>query len=247
MAVTITPTETDIFTALGNVLDTFGLTTTDPVYSVAIIQGQVNRTPEPPGTDFCVMWPLSRTRLSININTPEPVEITASITGNVMSVTSAQLGAVQVGQMVYGSGITPGCQVLSLISPANSVSPAMWQVSQTANASGEFYLGQNAAMNKTEVMMQIDVHGPSSADNATRIQTLFRSQYGIDAFAAQNAAISPLYTSDPRQIPFDNGEQQVEERWIVDVAMQVNFVINTTEQFANQLIAIVEPSEILAL
>jgi hypothetical protein len=36
-------------------------------------------------------------------------------------------------------------------------------------------------------------------------------------------------------MPFDNGEQQVEERWVVDLCMQADVTITTTMQFADQL------------
>ena len=50
--------------------------------------------------------------------------------------------------------------------------------------------------------------------------------------------LAPLYTSTPRQMPFDNGEQQVEERWVIDLCMQANVTITTTMQFAPALTAI---------
>jgi hypothetical protein len=54
-------------------------------------------------------------------------------------------------------------------------------------------------------------------------------------------ALTPLYTSEPRQLVFDNGEQQMEERWVIDLCMQADVAITTTMQFADQLAVTVTP------
>lgn len=85
------------------------------------------------------------------------------------------------------------------------------------------------------VTIQLDVHGPASADNVQVIATLFRSDWAVDQFAASGFDVAPLYASDPRQIPFTNGEQQVETRWSIDLAMQCNPVTTVSQDFAAQL------------
>jgi hypothetical protein len=105
--------------------------------------------------------------------------------------------------------------------------------------------GTAAIMQETEVTIQADVHGPFSADNAARIQTLFRDQFAMDAFAASGLPLTPLYTSDPRQMPFDNGEQQVEERWTIDLCMQADVTITVPQQFAITLTGTATPVEAL--
>lgn len=87
----------------------------------------------------------------------------------------------------------------------------------------------------TRVTVQVDVHGPNSADNAQAITTLFRSDVAVQTFSASGYAVSPLYCSDPRQIPFSDGEQQIEERWEIDAVMQVNPGVTTAQQFAGSL------------
>jgi hypothetical protein len=102
-----------------------------------------------------------------------------------------------------------------------------------------------AGLVQTELTIQADVHGPASADNATRIQTLWRDQYGVGAFQATGFDLAPLYTSDPRQLPFDNGEQQVEERWSIDLCLQANPIVTTPMQFADALEVTIYPVDIL--
>ncbi len=86
----------------------------------------------------------------------------------------------------------------------------------------------------TNVQVQLDVHGPNSGDNAQVISTLFRDGYGADAMASYS--IAPLYTDDPKQVPFTNENNQVENRWIVMAYIQMNpTVVLPSPGFADQL------------
>jgi hypothetical protein len=87
----------------------------------------------------------------------------------------------------------------------------------------------------TLVSMQLDVHGPNSAENAQTISTLFRDETGVSAFVASGYDVTPLYAESPKLIPFKNAEDQIEFRYVVDVAMQANIVISPAQDFANQL------------
>ena len=82
--------------------------------------------------------------------------------------------------------------------------------------------------------VQIDVHGPLSGDNTQLISTLFRDPYAFDQFVSSGFDVTPLYMSDPRQLPFLNGEQQVEERWSIDAVIQCNPVITVSQQYFNK-------------
>jgi hypothetical protein len=95
--------------------------------------------------------------------------------------------------------------------------------------------GTRADLQPTMVTVQLDVHGPNSADNSEVISTLFRSEVATSAFAASGYDIAPLYASDPRQLAFGNGEQQVEDRYVVDAVMQANMIVTTPQQFAGAL------------
>jgi hypothetical protein len=82
----------------------------------------------------------------------------------------------------------------------------------------------------TEVRVQLDFHGDASADVAQVIGTLFRSSAAVDAF---REGISPLYADDAAQMPFLNGENQYENRWVVMAYLQVNPTVSTPQQFAD--------------
>jgi hypothetical protein len=96
--------------------------------------------------------------------------------------------------------------------------------------------GTQNILQPTKVTVQLDVHGPNSADNAQTISTLFRDDYAVRFFAASGADVAPFYADDPKQMPFTNEQQQVENRWVVDAVMQANQAIaGIPQQFADQL------------
>jgi hypothetical protein len=246
MSVTISITETQIFSSLLTVLKSFGLVDSSGA-AITIIRGQVNRVPTPAAADYAVMWPISRRRLATNVDTYADNIITGSITKNVLTVTSVENGIVAVGQTLYGPNITGNPVVLSQISGASSGGVGAYSLSPTSNAaSGPIYCGTLAMLEAQEFSIQVDVHGPSSADNATRITTQWRSQTGVQACLNAGGIIAPFYTTDPRQLPFINDQDQWEDRWAIDLLMQANTVVTVTQQFADQLTATAEAVESLA-
>jgi hypothetical protein len=86
-----------------------------------------------------------------------------------------------------------------------------------------------------KVTVQLDVHGPASGDNAMTIAGLFRDDYAVQIFQASGYDVTPLYCGEPRQAPFLNAEQQIEQRWTFDAVMQCNLVITVPQQFAVSL------------
>lgn len=87
----------------------------------------------------------------------------------------------------------------------------------------------------TQVTVQVDTFGPLSADNAHLIQTLLRSDWACDQFATYGFDVTPLYTSEPRQMPFTDESRQVQQRWSIDCYLQCNPVVTVSQEFADQL------------
>jgi len=87
--------------------------------------------------------------------------------------------------------------------------------------------------------MQLDLHGPGGSDLATLIVALFMDQYGVDAF--NGTPVAPLFATEGHQIPFVNGEDQYENRWVMTVAMQIKPTVSTPLQFAATLTPTVYP------
>lgn len=85
----------------------------------------------------------------------------------------------------------------------------------------------------TEVVMQIDVHGPNSADNAQVISTLFRDDFAVELLAA--TGLSPFFADDPRQMPFVTAANQYEDRWVLEAHFQIDPTVTIAQQFATAL------------
>lgn len=86
-----------------------------------------------------------------------------------------------------------------------------------------------------QMMVQCDVFGADAFNVATLIEATWRSPWGCAAMAELNPLIAPLYTDEPRQLAFIDGNQQYEDRWSVDLNLQVNQSISVPQQFADTL------------
>lgn len=250
MSVTLSITETQVFTALRTVLLTFGLSPTNPNTTLEIIRGLVNRVSEPAGPDFVAMWPLMQDRLSMNVETWSDASCTGSIAGNVLTVSDVLSGAVMMGQALWVlGGSVPLCTVLAQTSGTPG-GAGTYSVTPTPNLSSTtIYNGTKAIQESVEWTIQVDVHGPvpgNAADNARRIETLWRDQFAVDACANAGGIIAPLYCTTPRQTAFENAEMQYEERWSIDLAMQVNPVMTVPAQFASTIKVTAEAVQSLA-
>lgn len=224
MIFAVTPSESDIQAVLRSFLASI------LPAGIEIVEGQDNRVPEPIGTDFVVLTALRRRRIETNEDDFVDTAFTGSINGTLMTVTSLAFGSLGIGSPIFGSGVLPNSAITALGSGTGgagtyTVSPAQ-TIAEEALAAGVF-----DATQATEITFQLDVHGPNSADNAQAISTLFRDDFAVEAFAALNGAVAPLYADDPRQAPFLNDQQQIEYRWVVEAVLQANQTIVVPQQF----------------
>lgn len=90
-------------------------------------------------------------------------------------------------------------------------------------------------LQSTQADVQLDIHGPSSTDSAQVIATLFRDDYCVQVFIGLGLDMRPLNADDGHQIPFINGEDQYEDRWVMTLSLQADPVVSTNQQFANTL------------
>ncbi len=201
---------------------------------VEVVRAQVNRVPPPKAPDYVVMNPIGRRRLSTNVDTYTDVSFTGLIAGQVMTVTAVQFGTIAVGQTVFGVGVAAGTTVAAIVSGTGGIGTYQVSPAQTVG-SGKLASGFETFLQPTEITIQLDVHGDNSADNAQTITTLFRDQYAVAAFAALNTGGAPIHADDPKQIPFWTGEQQVDDRWVIDARLQANITLQTPQDFADQL------------
>ncbi|CAN7374188.1 hypothetical protein LJR220_003335 [Bradyrhizobium sp. LjRoot220] len=204
-----------------------------------IVVGQSNRVASPEG-DFVVFWPLRRPRLATNLDTSADGAFTGSIapinantaTMTITAVDPDFTGQLKVGSKVFGVGVAADTTVTALGTGSGGIGTYVVTPSQTV-ASGTLSAGTVDIAQSTDVVMQIDVHGPNSGDNVQTISTLFRDQYAVDRFAG--TGVSPLYAEDPRQMPFSTAAHQFEDRWMIDVHMQITPAVSVPQQFADTL------------
>lgn len=236
MTLVVAPSEDAINTALRSFL-VFILPP-----DVDVILAQVNRVPEPAGEDFVTMTPLRRPRIGTNIDDYADAVFTGSIAGTTLNITAVGYGELSVGSVLFGVGITAGTRITALGTGAGGVGTYIVSPGQTIS-SRKIAAGVETFLQPTNITMQLDVHGPNSADNAQTISTLMRDDYAVQAFAALNADVIPLFADDPRQLAFSNAEQQYEDRWVVEAQLQANITITAPLQFADAIEVTLIPVE----
>lgn len=229
MTIALAPTQQAVLKALGAVLT--GMLPS----GIPIFVGQSNRVPEPKTSDFVIMTPVRRERIETNVDSGADVCFTGSIAGTTLTVSAIPLGAIAAGATLFGSGVADNSSIVSQLSgPAGGV--GTYKVAPTQAApSQKMASGATQVLQPTNIVVQLDVHGPNGADNAQKISTLFRDDYAVQQFAKSGIDVSPLLAEDPKQLPFLNAEQQYEDRWVLEAQMQVNEIVTFPQQFADAL------------
>lgn len=200
---------------------------------VEVILSQVNRVPEPKSKDFVLMTPIRRERLETNVDSGVDASVVGSISGNVLTVTSVLIGELDLGATLFGTGLADDTAITSFSSGTGGPGTYKVSPSQTA-ASQKIGAGSMDYLRPTNVVVQLDVHGPNGPDNAQKISTLMRDDYAVQQFATYGVDVTPLLADDPKQLPFLNAEQQYEDRWVIEAMLQANEVVSVQQQFADQ-------------
>jgi hypothetical protein len=176
VAISVSITEQNVFLVLWNFL-----TAILPA-GTPIVQGIQNRVSEPANTDFVEMWPLDRTRLATNVDTYIDCAFEASIAAQVMTVSTVKIGSIGIGNVLFGPGVMPGTTISGQTSgPAGGAGQYAVSAPQTVPA-GTLACGIKSSVQSTKMTIQLDVHGPSSGDNAQIISTLFRDGFATAFF-----------------------------------------------------------------
>lgn len=225
MPFTVTPDQDGILTALRSFL--LLLVTVD------VIDAQDNRVPEPAASDFIEMTPVHQSRLSFNVDGAADVAYTGSVAGTTLTISAMLLGTVVLGATLFGQGVSTNTVIqVQLTGTPGGVGTYQVSISQTVSstkmASGAKVLTQAVA-----ITVQLDIHGPNAFNTAQIITTTFFDDYAVEQFATLNTMVAPLYCSEPRQMAFNNAERQYENRWVVEVTLQVNTVVTAAQQYAD--------------
>lgn len=227
----VTPTQDDTLTALRAVL-LAALPAGTGVYL-----GQVNQAPEPAEVNYVIMTPLRRRRIETNVDGLDDCKFLGSIAGTALTVTAVDLGALTPNRELFGQNVAAGTIILGQVSgPTGGAGTYLVSIAQTLAA-------QVLACGVTDVVgpymldVQLDFHGAGGssapADAAQTVATLFRDLWAVGQFETQStgSTVTPLYTDDPKQIPFIDGQDQYEDRWVVEATLQVNETISVPQEY----------------
>lgn len=201
-----------------------------------VVQGQVNRVPEVKSPNFAVMNNAMRQRIETNQDVDTDVLFTASIAGTLMSVTGVIRGTILAGATLMGTGLTASgtTTITALGSGTGGIGTYSVSPSQTM-ASGSVASGVHAMTSPMHLTIQVEVHGPAAADNTQAILTAFRDSYAAETFESHGLGVVPLYCQEPKQMAFVGGEAQYEDRWIIEMSLQINPTVNAPQAFADRL------------
>lgn len=202
-----------------------------------VVRGQESRVAEPRPGDFVIVQQLRQPLLATNYSTYHDNIIVASINGNTLTIDTITQKK---------SPLLPGMLILDVGGPLANGTVLGSQISGVVGGVGTYavypaqiisqetmYIGVRSDLVMTQTALQLDFHGPNSADNAKIVTGLWRSEYAYDIL--KPLGVAPLYYSDPIEAPFINSEQQFEFRWVVDLEMQTNPIVLTSQQFFDQV------------
>jgi hypothetical protein len=209
---------------------------------VDVVQGQPNRVPEVSVPRFVIMTPPKFNRLETNIVGYQDAKFTGSITANLLTITAVNQNTpnaeLEIGSTIFSGAIPGGLQITAINSGSGQIGTYTLNGSGTVG-SGVISAGVMTIQMNAKVDVQLDFHAadPTSADLANTVSTLMRDQFAADQFANQspNFGVVPLYADDARQAPFQNDQQQIEWRWIVEASLQANIVVSVPLEFADSV------------
>ncbi len=238
------PSKDDYFTALV----TF-LTSVLPA-GTEVDQAQDNLVPSPKGSDYVLINEIGRERLSLNVTTYADCAFAGSVAGAVLTISSVRLGAVLPSARLLGTGVVAGTTILAqTLGPTGGPGTYTLSLAQPTPLSGVPLAAGTALITQpTRITIQVDVYGLNSANNVETVSTLFRDDYASLWFQRQGYAasgIGPLDIGQPRQMAFVDAEQNYEERWTVDLALQVNQVVSPSQDFADNAVVSPVPADII--
>lgn len=199
---------------------------------VEVIEGQDNNVAEP-AADFVVMTVIRRERISTNVDTYQDCKFQGAIANGLLTISQTKFGSLSVGNVVFGTGNAPA-PTIAAVNPDGTVALSIpLTLAPTWLASGVKALRQS-----TRVVFQLDVHSEDmgrASDMAQTISTVMRDDVGYLLLKQSGLPLSPLYADDPRQMPFQNAEAQVEDRYVVEVHLQADQVVTPPQEFADEV------------
>lgn len=104
-----------------------------------------------------------------------------------------------------------------------------------------------STMGWTEVRradIQVDVYGANAGDRAVTLETVFASGYAYDKIKAIDERVAPLYSTAAKQAPMIDAEQQWQERYTMDVSLQVHMTASFPQDYFDKAEITAEPVDL---
>lgn len=89
-----------------------------------------------------------------------------------------------------------------------------------------------SVVRSTQWSAQLDCYGKLSGDRAQVIATMLRDDWACERFAALDPDVQPLYATDAKQLPLVTGEQQYEQRWMLEVRLAYKPAVTVQQESA---------------
>ena len=218
------------------------LTTILPTFEA--IEGLDNNVSEPMQGDFIVMTPTMRERLGTNVEMWADCAFEATISGNTLTVSQMLLGAIDLSNSnqppIWGVGVTDATPIIAQVSgtPGGAGVYTLGGAAQTVStptlmAAGEIILAAPFA-----ITIQLDFHTSNvtdAADAAATFKNLFGTLQSTDAFRSYGHGVGLLYCDGPHLAPFQNAEQQWEQRWVINATFEAYQQVVWAQQFMTQV------------
>lgn len=99
--------------------------------------------------------------------------------------------------------------------------------------------GTVSLQRNTEYVYQLDCYGPDAPDWADIVAIAWRSMRACDMLA--HTDVTPLYADEPVQLNFVNGERQYEQRFMVNLHVQVNQIVIVEQAFMDRIELTIPP------
>ena len=83
--------------------------------------------------------------------------------------------------------------------------------------------------NSVEVRLQLDFYGAPAQQRGRTVETLWRTYYACERLQV----CQPLYVQSYNRHPYVNDSNLLEDRWILDLALQYNPQVTVAQDFAD--------------
>lgn len=91
--------------------------------------------------------------------------------------------------------------------------------------------GKAYVSRSVQARVQLDFYGSMAGQRSRIIDSLWRTNYSVDTIKT----LTPLFVNSRHRDPYINDSQAYENRWILDLALQYNPVVEHDQDFVDEI------------